>query len=323
MIYITQGHELSIGPEVFLKAFSLLPDPAKKKFVYIGTQECLKAQLGFLKIPFSFKQSQLNFLNSTLNCHFIEGASTQALETGSKLTKKKDILLTLPTSKDQIFYKNKVSTGHTDFFRKYFKIKDISMVFSSPSENVLLITDHLPLKDVSKSITEKLIVDKISLTLKNFPKYFHSFEEVLISGINPHAGEEGILGSEDQKINKAILKLQKAFKKVKFVGPLSGDSLHFHENPEKKQLKVYMYHDQGLVPFTTLAFGSGVNLTAGLPIVRTSPDHGTGYDIAGKNVASEASFRQAIYLACDIYKNRVLHKELTAHPLKISNLKRE
>ena len=286
MIYITQGHELSIGPEVFLKAFSLLPDPAKKKFVYIGTQECLKAQLGFLKIPFSFKQSQLNFLNSTLNCHFIEGASTQALETGLKLTKKKDILLTLPTSKDQIFYKNKVSTGHTDFFRKYFKIKDISMVFSSPTDNVLLITDHLPLKDVSKSISEKLIVDKISLTLKNFPKYFHSFEEVLISGINPHAGEGGILGSEDQKINKAILKLEKAFKKIKFVGPLSGDSLHFHENPEKKQLKVYMYHDQGLASFKAKNGLVGLNISLGLPFLRMSVDHGTAFSLYGKNQAN-------------------------------------
>lgn len=290
MIYITQGHELSIGPEVFLKAFSLLPDSGKSEFTYIGTQECLKTQLDFLKIPYSFKGETLSFLNSTLKCHFIPKrnipTSTQALEAVLPLIKKKDILLTLPTSKDQIFYNGKSCTGHTDFFRKYYKVKDISMVFSSPSENILLITDHIPLKDVSATITEKIIVDKINLTLKNYPKFFHGFEEVLISGINPHAGEGGLLGKEDRKIDAAILKLKVGFKKIQFMGPLSGDSLHFHKNPLKRQLKVYMYHDQGLVSFKERHGLIGLNISLGLPFLRMSPDHGTAFSLYGKNQAN-------------------------------------
>lgn len=290
MIYITQGHELSIGPEVFLKAFCLLPDSSKSDFTYIGTQDCLKTQLDFLKIPHSFSGPNLIFSNSTLKCHFIPKrnlpASTQALEAALPLIRKKDILLTLPTSKDQIFYNGKSCTGHTDFFRKYYKVKDISMVFSSPSDNILLVTDHISLKDVAKSITEKIIVDKINLTLKNYPKFFHGFEEVLISGINPHAGEGGLLGKEDQKIDAAIEKLKVAFKKIKFIGPLSGDSLHFHKNPDKRQLRVYMYHDQGLVSFKERNGVIGLNISLGLPFLRMSPDHGTAFSLFGKNQAN-------------------------------------
>jgi 4-hydroxythreonine-4-phosphate dehydrogenase len=290
MIYVTQGHELSIGPEVFLKAFSLLPDNSKSNFTYIGTQDCLKTQLDFLKIPHSFSGQKLIFLNSTLSCHFIPKrnlpASTQALEAALPLIRKKDILLTLPTSKDKIFYNGKACTGHTDFFRKYYKVKEISMVFSSPEESVLLITDHIPLKDVAKDITEKIIVDKINLTLKDYPKYFHPFEEVLISGINPHAGEGGLLGNEDKKIADAIEKLKVGFKKIKFLGPLSGDSLHFHKNPDKRQLKVYMYHDQGLVSFKARNDVIGLNISLGLPFLRMSVDHGTAFSLYGKNKAN-------------------------------------
>jgi len=290
MIYVTQGHEHSIGPEVFLKAFALLPDANKAEFTYIGTQECLKAQLDFLKINHSFKGVNLSFLNSTLKCILIPKrnipTSTQALEAALPLIKKKDILLTLPTSKDQIFYNGKACTGHTDFFRKYYKVKEISMVFSSPSESVLLITDHIPLKEVSSALTEKIVVDKINLTLKNYPKFFHGFEEILISGIDPHAREGGLIGKEDQKIESAIQKLKVGFKKLKFVGPLSGDALHFHKNPDKRQLKVYMYHDQGLVSFKERNGVIGLNISLGLPFLRMSPDHGTAFSLYGKNQAN-------------------------------------
>lgn len=290
MIYITQGHERSIGPEVFLKAFSLLPDTSKSNFTYIGTQDCLKTQLDFLKMPHSFSGEKLLFLNSTLNCHFIPKrnlpASTQALEAALPLIRKKDILLTLPTSKDQIFYNGKACTGHTDFFRKYYKVKDVSMVFSSKEESILLVTDHISLIDVSKTITEKIIVDKINLTLKCYPHFFHGFEEVLIAGINPHAGEGGLIGKEDKKIESAIEKLRVGFKKLKFVGPLSGDSLHFHKNPNKRQLKVYMYHDQGLVSFKERNGVIGLNISLGLPFLRMSPDHGTAFSLYGKNQAN-------------------------------------
>jgi 4-hydroxythreonine-4-phosphate dehydrogenase len=286
MIYITQGHELSIGPEVFLKAFSLLPDLAKENFTFIGSKNCLKTQLDFLKIPHKFNGKNLSFLGSNLKCQLTEGGSTEALEMGIKLAKKSDILLTLPTSKDQISFKGKPCRGHTDYFRKFFKIKDISMVFKSPSDNILLISDHMPLSDVPKTLKEADIVNKISLTLESFPKYFHPFDEVLISGLNPHAGEGGLLGSEEKKINSAIVKLKKSFKKTKFIGPLPGDSLHFHQNPDKSQLKVYMYHDQGLVSFKERNGVIGLNISLGLPFLRMSVDHGTAFPLYGKNMAN-------------------------------------
>ncbi len=286
MIYITQGHERSIGPEVFLKAFSLLPENSKEEFIYIGTSECLKKHLELMGIPHHFEGQTLNFLNSKLKCHLIKGGTTAALESSLKLLKKRDILLTLPTSKDQIKFKGKICSGHTDFFRKTFKLKDIAMVFKSPGENILLISDHLPLKEVPKAINESVIVNKITFAIKNFPKYFNSFEEVLISGLNPHAGEGGLLGSEEKLIKKAIYKLKNTFKKINFIGPLSGDSLHFHQNGALNILKVYMYHDQGLVSFKERNGLIGLNVTLGLPFLRMSVDHGTAFELYGKNKAN-------------------------------------
>ena len=146
--------------------------------------------------------------------------------------------------------------------------------------------------------------------------------KIAVLGLNPHAGDNGVIGDEEKNIIlPAINQLKEEGMLV--YGPYPADGFFGNKTYEKFDAVLAMYHDQGLIPFKTIAFNSGVNFTAGLPVVRTSPDHGTAYDIAGKNVASEESFRRAIYTAIDIYKVRQFYKEITANPLKISLGKRE
>jgi 4-hydroxythreonine-4-phosphate dehydrogenase len=170
------------------------------------------------------------------------------------------------------------------------------MTFKSTAQHTLLITDHVALKDVPKNITCEKIKHKVKITLDNFRKYFYQFDEVVFSGINPHAGENEILGNEEIHIKKAIIELEKEYGFI-FKGPYSGDTLHHHVNNNKKQLFVYMYHDQGLVQFKWLNGIIGLNITFGLPFLRLSVDHGTAFDLYGKNRANYSGmlflFKQA------------------------------
>jgi 4-hydroxythreonine-4-phosphate dehydrogenase len=146
--------------------------------------------------------------------------------------------------------------------------------------------------------------------------------KIAVLGLNPHAGDNGVIGDEEKNIIiPAINQLKEEGMLV--YGPYPADGFFGNESYKNFDAVLAMYHDQGLIPFKTIAFNSGVNFTAGLPVVRTSPDHGTAYDIAGKNIASEESFRRAIYTAIDIYKVRKLYKEISANPLKINPIKRE
>lgn len=187
---------------------------------------------------------------------------------------------------------------------------------------IAVATGHIPLKDVSSKISVDGISQKIMQLNESLVKDFGIRKpKIAVLGLNPHAGDNGAIGNEEKEI--IIPAIEKTKINGLVFGPYSADG--FFGNGTYKQFDgiLAMYHDQGLIPFKTLAFEDGVNFTAGLSEVRTSPDHGTAYDIAGKNIANEQSFKNAIYAAVDIFKNRKLFSEITEHPLAVGNLRKE
>jgi len=181
---------------------------------------------------------------------------------------------------------------------------------------VALATTHIPLKDVSSALSKELIAEKIR-TLNNTLKRDFSIDapRIAVLGLNPHAGENGLLGKEEEEIIAPVVK-EAQEEWILCAGPYAADGFFGSGRFKEFDAILAMYHDQGLIPFKTMAMDMGVNYTAGLPIIRTSPDHGTAYDIAGKNEASDESFRQSIYMAVDIYRNRVIYDEARKNPLK-------
>jgi 4-hydroxythreonine-4-phosphate dehydrogenase len=281
MIYVTQGHQVGIGLEIFLKSFLLLSREEKKSIRLVVNKLDLEQNLFDLNLN-SKMFHDLIIIENTKSTTF---SSTDSLLTALNLIQKDDILVTLPTSKDQLIFNNKNQAGYTEFFRSYFGNKNISMTFKGLAQNILLITDHIPLKDITTKITAKVIEEKIQITLENFEKYFYAFDEVVFSGINPHAGENGILGDEEKVITEAMNTLTKSYGSI-FSGPFSGDTLHHHHRPDSHQLFVYMYHDQGLAQFKSQYGLIGLNITLGLPFLRLSVDHGTAFNLYGKNKAN-------------------------------------
>jgi 4-hydroxythreonine-4-phosphate dehydrogenase len=169
---------------------------------------------------------------------------------------------------------------------------------------VAIVTEHVPLKDVPALLTKERVELKIRLAELSLKKDFNITKpRIAVLGLNPHAGDEGLIGNEEKDIIKPVIQGLKTLGKL-VVGPFPADGFFASGQYKKYDATVAMYHDQGLIPFKSIAFSDGVNFTAGLPIVRTSPDHGTAYTIAGKNTADESSMRRAIYMAADIVKNR-------------------
>lgn len=294
MIYVTQGHEKGIGLEIFFKSFLLLPQNQKKQITLIATKSSYTQNIKDLGFdPKNFKELNILF------CDQQDGPtpSSASLIRALKVINPSDILVTLPTSKDQLVLDNQNKAGYTEFFRDYYHNPDIAMTFKSHDDYVLLISDHIPLKDVTTFITEKTIIEKTKICIDFYKKYFTAFDEVLFSGINPHVGEGGILGSEDSIILPAINKLKGFYPKIIFNGPYSGDTLHVYENKNNKQLSVYMHHDQALAKFKAIHGLIGLNISMGLPFLRLSVDHGTAFDLYGKNKANSLSmsylFREA------------------------------
>lgn len=284
MIHVSAGHEKGVGLEVFLKSFVLLNDFEKTQFLLHISPDSLKKYLNDYNIIHQISDSTLHFWGNQIKIAPLKQDVNQSIDSILSCLdniKQNDILITLPTSKDQLFYQDVYYTGHTDFFRHYFNNQNICMTFISPTEDQLLITDHIPLREVSCTINDELIINKVGLVLNNC-----HYDIVLIAGINPHAGEEGLLGQEDQCIKKAIFKLKTLFPHTSFTGPLPGDTLDFHKSQNLKQLFVYMYHDQGLSKFKALNKTIGINQTIGLPFVRLSVDHGTAFDLYAKNKAN-------------------------------------
>ncbi len=243
-------------------------------------------------------------------------AATQAL-----LDKKIDVLVTAPINKHTMQEAGFNYPGHTEYLGEKLGGKPL-MLLCSGDLRVAVVTGHVPLKDVSKNITVENIVSKITQLHASLVKDFGIRKpKIAVLGLNPHAGENGSIGEEEKNI--ILPAVNKAKETMMVYGPYSADGFFGNNTQAKFDGVLAMYHDQGLIPFKTLAFGSGVNFTAGLNFVRTSPDHGTAYDIAGKQIADESSFREALYTAIDIYKRRELHEEITANPLAFAPIKKE
>ena len=237
-------------------------------------------------------------------------AATQALKAG-----KIDILVTAPINKHNIQSDKFNFPGHTDYLAK--ELEGNSLMFMvTDTLKVGLLTDHVPVKDISTNITEELIESKIKTIYNTLLKDFGIRKpKIAVLGINPHTGDNGVIGKEDDTILRQALKKIRENGKLVF-GPYSADSFFGSNNYKNFDAIVAAYHDQGLIPFKTLSFGHGVNFTAGLNKVRTSPDHGTAYEIAGKGIADTSSFKEAIFTGISIFNTRRTHEELNANVLK-------
>ncbi len=227
---------------------------------------------------------------------------------------KIDVLLTAPINKYNIQSEEFKFPGHTDYLAKEFN-ENALMFMIHDGLRVGLLTDHVPVNEVAKHLNEKLIEKKVKVINDTLIQDFRIEKpKIAVLGLNPHAGDNGVIGKEDEQIIKPALK--KIYDAGTLVfGPFSADSFFGSNQYKQYDAVLAVYHDQGLIPFKTMSFGNGVNYTAGLSKIRTSPDHGTAFDIAGKNKANESSFREALYLALDVFKNRNEYKELTNNPL--------
>ncbi|MFV8341368.1 4-hydroxythreonine-4-phosphate dehydrogenase PdxA [Flavobacterium sp. XS2P39] len=237
-------------------------------------------------------------------------AATKALKEGVI-----DVLVTAPINKYNIQSETFKFPGHTDYLNQELEGNAL-MLMVQDNLRVGLLTDHIPLNEVASHLTEELIKQKIETVKQSLIQDFSiNKPKIAVLGLNPHCGDGGVIGTEDDLIIKPALK--KLFDKGTLVfGPFAADGFFGSSQYEKYDAIIATYHDQGLIPFKTLSFGKGVNYTAGLNKIRTSPDHGTAYDIAGKGVADYNSFKEAVYLAIDIFHSRNQYKEISQKPLK-------
>ena len=226
-----------------------------------------------------------------------------------------DALLTAPINKEAMQLANFPYPGHTEYLTKELDSEDSLMLMVNDNLRVGLVTNHLPLKDVAQHITKEAIIKKVKIFHKTLQVDFGIDRPLIaVMALNPHAGDGGVIGKEEEQIIRpALIELKK--NGILAFGPFPADGFFGSKQRTKFHGILAMYHDQGLVPFKTLSFGNGVNFTAGLSGIRTSPDHGTGFDIAGKNEADPSSFRAALFLAIDIAKSRSDYKEMRKNKL--------
>ncbi len=227
-----------------------------------------------------------------------------------------DVLVTAPINKHNIQSAEFPFPGHTNYLAQELNGEAL-MLMVHENLRVGLMTDHVPVSEIASHLTPERVAQKID-TIKNtlIRDFCITKPRIAVLGLNPHAGDQGVIGTEDETVLKPVIR--QLFESGTLVfGPYSADGFFGSGQYEKFDAVIATYHDQGLIPFKTLAFGRGVNYTAGLSHVRTSPDHGTAYDIAGKNTADPQSFREAVYLAIDVFHARAQHEEIAKNPLKI------
>lgn len=243
--------------------------------------------------------------------------------TNDLIAGKIDALVTAPINKHNIQSDDFRFAGHTEYIQEKAGATDSLMFLLSDDVKVGVVTGHIPVKEITQKISLEKIVSKLKLmnaSLRN--DFWIEKPRIAVLGLNPHAGDNGLMGTEETDI--IIPAIEAANKEGVFAfGPYPADGFFGNKTYLKFDAVLAMYHDQGLVPFKTLAFNQGVNFTAGLNVVRTSPDHGTGFDIAGKNLASEASFREAIFTAIRVVKNRREQQGLQENTLRFSKFSRD
>ena len=225
-------------------------------------------------------------------------------------------LVTAPIHKKNIQSAEFNFTGHTPYLKNLFGVNDVVMMMCAGDFKVALITEHIQINEVTKFITRENILNKLNIIQQSLQKDFGIEKpRIAVLGLNPHAGDEGLIGNEEETIIKPAIKEAKN-NNILAIGPYSADAFFARNNHHKFDAVVAMYHDQGLIPFKSLAMAEGINYTAGLPAVRTSPDHGVAFDIAGKNKADTASFITAIFECIDIINRRKDYEENRKNPLK-------
>jgi 4-hydroxythreonine-4-phosphate dehydrogenase len=226
-----------------------------------------------------------------------------------------DVVVTAPINKKNIHSDNFPFPGHTEYFARKFNVSDYLMLMVNKAFRVGMVTGHLPVSEVAGALSSELILKKIRIMEKSLKRDFGVVKpRIAVLALNPHAGDEGLLGTEENTIIRPAI--EKAFaQNILAFGPYPADGFFGAATFRQFDGILAMYHDQGMVPFKLMSFEEGVNFTAGLPIVRTAPAHGTAYDLAGKDLASPEAFRNALYMACDIFENRQRYDELMANPL--------
>lgn len=338
---ISIGDINGIGCEVALKTFE---DERMLEFctpIIFASNKTISQQKGDLNIDITFNgvreasqaiDGKINIVNVWKEVPTIEyGQATKAggeyaiksLKAAVKALKEGaiDVLVTAPINKNNIQSEEFKFPGHTDYLAQELKGESL-MFMVADALRVGLLTDHIPVKDVANAITSKLIKSKVAIMEKSLKMDFGIRRpKIAMLGINPHSGDKGTIGEEDDKVLAPTI--QELFNKGTLVyGPYSADSFFGSDTHKNFDAVLAAYHDQGLIPFKTLSFGKGVNFTAGLDKVRTSPDHGTAYEIAGKGKADESSFKEAVFTAIQVYRNRSEYLELTQNPLQKHKIKK-
>ncbi|RZS96923.1 4-hydroxythreonine-4-phosphate dehydrogenase PdxA [Cecembia calidifontis] len=325
VIGISIGDINGVGPEVTLKA--LLDNRLQKlitpviyahgKIVTFYRKQLELEDFNFMQIKSidEVHHKKINVINvMDESPEVIPGVETQeagkmaiaSLDAAIKDLKegKIDGLVTAPLNKNNINTPERKFIGHTEYLTAAFEVKESLMFLVAEDIRVGLVTGHMPIKQVASNVTAENIKKKLDIMLQSLQADFGIGKpRVAVLGLNPHAGEDGLLGDEEEQIIKPVIREYKDNGHLVF-GPYSSDGFFGMMHQKKFDGVLAMYHDQGLIPFKSLAFETGVNFTAGLPVIRTSPDHGTAYNIAGKKIADEGSMRAAILQAYDIIKNR-------------------
>lgn len=227
-----------------------------------------------------------------------------------------DVVVTAPINKENIQSDRFKFPGHTEYFASEFGAKNYMMLMISDQLRIGVVTGHIPVQQVPQALTKEKILSNIRILHKTVLEDFSIRKpRIAVLGLNPHAGDHGVIGTEDLQVIYPAIK-QANDEGIIALGPFAADGFFGSGDFRKFDAVLAMYHDQGLIPFKVMAFESGVNFTAGLPVIRTSPAHGTAYDIAGTGIASEESFRNAMYLAIDVFESRRQFKELSKNPLR-------
>ena len=320
---ITIGDPNGIGIEIILKSLSNFSLFHECNFVIYASTGLIEKQKQHFQIDTpplkkidseeDLSDTQINVKEVFSDSQFNFGESEKELSelgilslkeaTKAIKDKKIDVLVTAPINKDLSFSESFKYTGHTDFLKNYFRISPLMLMISKELK-IALLTDHIPIKDVSNAINQDIVEQKIKALETSLINDFQIKKpKIAVLAVNPHASDNGVIGNEDQSIiTPAINSFKGTTSSIN--GPFSADTFFVNENYKKYDGIIASYHDQGLIPFKTISFGKGVNFTAGLPVVRTSPDHGTGFDIAGKGIADHTSFTNAIKLGLQVFKLR-------------------
>mgnify|MGYP001415917137 CR=1 FL=1 len=326
-IVLSVGDESGVGPEIILKALYSDEIPENIDFIIVGSRKNLQNTYKHLKslgLKNLVNPNNLNIHDLKISSSDNESKSSYGNSSFYYLTKAIEIvkqypnsaLVTGPICKQSWSLAGHYFSGQTEVLAKSCGLKNVGMLFTAKSPitgwrfNTLLATTHIALSEVPKTLNTKLIHSKLDL----FKKYFNTYTKkptLRVAGLNPHAGEEGILGNEEKDwLNDALIAWNEKNRDIKLLGPLSPDSCWNssakawrYKDAEKHDGILAMYHDQGLIPIKVIALNYSVNTTIGLPFIRTSPDHGTGFDIAGKGIAQSQSMIEAIKAAIEFTKN--------------------